>query len=137
MYTAATMEALATLVDIPNRPQPGYCYLAGLLANFGTLVIGHVFPPFYASICREQEANRHLPHTYVDQHVLRRAARVVREFVARKLVGSEPVSDAVRYQYVAGHDGPNAGYVNLLRLTHQVLATRDLSDLPKGRWILG
>lgn len=132
MYTAATMETLATLADVPKRPLPGYCYLAGLLANFGTLVIGHVFPPFYASICREQEANRHLPHTYVDQHVL----GVPRELFASALLESwsvpKAVSDAVRYQYVADHDGPNATYVNLLRLTHQVLATRDLSDLPKG-----
>ena len=132
MYTAATMETLATLVNLPNRPLPGYCYLAGLLANFGTLVIGHVFPPFYASICREQEANRHLPHTFVDQHVL----GVPRELFASTLLDCwsvpKPVCDAVRYQYVVGHDGPNAAYVDLLRLTHQVLATRDLSDLPKG-----
>ncbi len=132
MYTAATMETLAALVDVPNRPQPGFCYLAGLLANFGTLVIGHVFPPFYAAICREQEANRHLPHTYVDQHVL----GVPRELFASALLESwsvpKPVCDAARYQYVAGHEGPNAVYVKLLRLTHQVLASRDLSDLPKG-----
>jgi HD-like signal output (HDOD) protein len=132
MYTAATMETLSTLVDLPNRPLPGYAYLAGLLANFGTLVIGHVFPPFYASICREQEANRHLPHTYVDQHVL----GVPREVFAGTLLESwsvpKAVSDAVRFQYVKDHAGPNAAYVNLLRLTHQILATRDLSDLPKG-----
>ena len=132
MYTAATMETLSSLTDIPNRPSPGYCYLAGLLANFGTLVIGHVFPPFYASICREQEANRHLPHTYVDQHVL----GVPRELFASVLLESwsvpKPVCDAVRFQYVAEHEGPNAAYVNLLQLTHQILSTRDLSDLPKG-----
>ena len=132
MYTAATMETLSRLVDIPNRPLPGYCYLAGLLANFGTLVIGHVFPPFYASICREQEANRHLPHTYVDQHVL----GVPRELFASSLLESwsvpKPVCDAVRFQYVSGHEGPNTAYIDLLRLTHQILATRDLCDLPKG-----
>ena len=132
MYTAATMETLATLIDLPERPMPGYCYLAGLLANFGTLVIGHVFPPFYASICREQEANRHLPHTYVDQHVL----GVPRELFASTLLESwsvpKAVCDAVRFQYVSGHTGTNALYVDLLRLTHQILATRDLSDLPKG-----
>jgi HD-like signal output (HDOD) protein len=132
MYTAATMETLSTLVDVPNRPLPGYAYLAGLLANFGTLVIGHVFPPFYASICREQEANRHLPHTYVDQHVL----GVPRELFASTLLETwsvpKAVSDAVRFQYVQDYVGPNAAYVNLLRLTHQILATRDLSDLPKG-----
>jgi HD-like signal output (HDOD) protein len=132
MYTAATMETLSTLVDVPNRPLPGYAYLAGLLANFGTLVIGHVFPPFYASICREQEANRHLPHTYVDQHVL----GVPRELFASTLLETwsvpKAVSEAVRFQYVQDYVGPNAAYVNLLRLTHQILATRDLSDLPKG-----
>ena len=95
---------------------PGYCYLAGLLENFGTLVIGHVFPPFYVSICREQEANRHLPHTYVDQHVL----GVPRELFASSLLDSwsvpKPVSDAVRYQYVADHQGPNA-----LNLEHSAI----------------
>ncbi|HTO58834.1 MAG TPA: HDOD domain-containing protein [Pseudomonadales bacterium] len=132
MYTAATMETLATLVYAPKRPLPGYCYLAGLLANFGTLVIGHVFPPFYAAICREQEANRHLPHTYVDQHVL----GVPRELFAAALLESwsvpKPVSDAVRFQYVDDHVGPHATYVGLLRLTHQVLANRGLSDAPRG-----
>lgn len=132
MYTAATMEALATLVRGERRVQAGYCYLAGLLANFGTLVIGHVFPPFYAAICREQEANRHLPHTYVDQHVL----GVPRELFASLLLESwsvpKPVSDAVRFQYVDDHAGPHAHYVDMLRLTHQLLAERDLSDLPRG-----
>jgi HD-like signal output (HDOD) protein len=132
MYAAATMEALATLVDAPKRPLPGYCYLAGLLANFGTLVIGHVFPPFYASICREQEANRHLPHTYVDQHVL----GVPRELFAAALLESwsvpKPVTDAVRFQYVDGHSGPHATYVELMQLTHRLLANRDLSDAPRG-----
>ena len=132
MYAAATMEALATLIDAPKRPLPGYCYLAGLLANFGTLVIGHVFPPFYAAICREQEANRHLPHTYVDQHVL----GVPRELFAAALLESwsvpKPVSQAVRFQYVEDHTGPHGSYVDLLRLTHCLLANRDLSDSPRG-----
>ena len=132
MYTAATMETLSTLVRAPHRPLAGYCYLVGLLANFGTLVIGHVFPPFYESICREQEANRHLPHTYVDQHVL----GVPRELFASLLLESwsvpKPVCDAVRFQYVPSHEGPHTTYVDLLRLTHQLLSTRDLSDYPKG-----
>lgn len=55
VYTAATMELLAHQMDPKDRPNPDTCYLVGLLANFGTLIVGHMFPPQYESICRIQE----------------------------------------------------------------------------------
>ena len=47
VYTAATMESSAHQMDPSDRPNPGTCYLVGLLANFGTLIVGHVFPPLF------------------------------------------------------------------------------------------
>ncbi len=133
MYSAATMEALANQLPAPHRKSitPGFAYVAGLLANFGTLVIGHVFPPFYARMCTQQEANRHLAHTFIDHQ----AIGVAREVFAAMLLQAwglpECVVDTVRFQYASRYTGAHAGYVGLLRLTHQMLAPKDLCDHPK------
>jgi len=132
MYCAATAEALAK--TLPRRrpaiAEPGLAYLAGLLANFGTLVIGHVFPPFYARICRLQDANRHVAHTHVDRH----AIGVAREVFAAALLESwrvpTPIVDAVRFQHADYRKGPHYGYVALLQLSHRLLAAHGLSDAP-------
>lgn len=134
MYTAATMEALANQLPAAHRRtiSTGCAYVAGLLANFGTLVIGHVFPPFYARICQQHEANRHLPHTFIDQQ----AIGTPREVFAATLLESwglpEEVVDGVRFQNATRYSGKHPGYVGLLRLTHQLLAPKGLCDHPQS-----
>ena len=130
VLTAATTEALARRMPAEHRPNTGLCYLAGLLANFGTLVLGHVFPPHYEKICRLQEANRHLPHTYVDHYVL----KLPRELLASTLLElwsvPQEAIDAIRYQYVADYQGSNATYVHLLALARQALGSVGMTDYP-------
>ena len=124
VYTAATMEALAHQTT-NEKPNPGTCYLAGLLANFGTLVLGHVFPPQYETICRLQEANPDIHHTYVDQHVL----KLNREIIAASLLElwelPDEVTTAMRFQYVEDYWGEHQTYVNLLTLSQALLAHAD------------
>lgn len=130
VLTAAAMEALARQMPPDQRPASGLCYLTGLLANFGTLVVGHVFPHQYVTICALQEANRHLPHTYVDQFVL----QMPRELLTASLLECwslpEAVTDAVRFQYLEDYAGPNGTYARLLRLTRKLLGSQGLSDQP-------
>lgn len=130
VFTAATMEALSRAIPAGTRPETGLCYLAGLLANFGTLVVGHVFPPQYARICLLQEANRHLPHTVADEAVL----QVPREAIAASLLElwaiPQPVCDAVRYQFVENYRGAHASYVKLLHFCRQALGNLGLTDYP-------
>jgi len=130
VFTAATMEALARAMPAAERPETGLCYLAGLLANFGTLVIGHVFPPQYARICLLQEANRHLHHSVADEAVL----QVPREAIAASLLElwaiPQPVCDAVRYQFVEEYRGAHASYVQLLHFSRQALGNLGLTDYP-------
>lgn len=130
VLTAAAMEALARHMPAARRPASGLCYLTGLLANFGTLVVGHVFPHQYVTICTLQEANRHLPHTYVDQFVL----QMPRELLTASLLECwslpEAVTDAVRFQYLNDYAGPNCTYAHLLRLTRKLLGSQGLTDQP-------
>ncbi|MEQ9450289.1 MAG: HDOD domain-containing protein [Pseudomonadales bacterium] len=133
VYTAATMEALAHQMSGDDTPAPGTCYLIGLLANFGTLVLGHVFPPYYESICRMQEANPLIHHTYIDQHVL----AVNREVIAATLFElwdvPEEVSTSVRFQWVPDYAGDHQTYVKMLTIAKNLLSDQpvDYDPIPQ------
>lgn len=43
-YSAALVQKLGKVVNSAHRPRPGMAYLAGLLHNFGLLLLGHLFP---------------------------------------------------------------------------------------------
>lgn len=130
MLSAATMEALANLTAEPARPSPELAYAAGLFSNFGTLVLGHVFPPLYETVCLLQDANRHLPHTYVDQHCI----GAPREMLASELLEQwnlpVEICTAVRFQQMRDYRGEHADYVRLLALTRRLLAADGITDEP-------
>ncbi|MFB3103988.1 MAG: HDOD domain-containing protein, partial [Pseudomonadales bacterium] len=130
VFCAATMEAFARHIPARQRPIIGLCYLSGLLANFGTLVLGHVFAPYFATICALQEANRHLPHTFIDQQVLQLPREVVASALLELWALPQEVSDAVRFQYATDYEGNNATYVNLLSLVRKTLGAQGLNDCP-------
>jgi HD-like signal output (HDOD) protein len=130
VFTAAAMEALARQMPRAERPASGLCYLTGLLANFGTLVVGHVFPHQYVTICALQEANRHLSHTFVDQYVLQMPREVLTAALLECWSLPEAVTDAVRFQYLEDYQGANATYARLLRLTRKLLGNQGLADQP-------
>lgn len=130
VFTAAAMESLARHMPRASRPASGLCYLTGLLANFGTLVVGHVFPHQYQTICNLQEANRHLPHTYVDQYVLQMPREVLTSALLECWSLPEAVTDAVRFQHVPDYRGANATYARLLGLTRSLLGTQGITDQP-------
>lgn len=47
IYTAAIIEGLTRAMPRAERPEAGLTYLAGLLHNFGYLLLAHVFPPHF------------------------------------------------------------------------------------------
>jgi HD-like signal output (HDOD) protein len=98
VYTATLAERLAKRMPNEIRPKPGLVYLAGLLHNFGYIVLGHLFPPHFSLLSRYIEANPHLPLDTIEKHIL----HVTREQVGAWLMECwslpEEVSKAVRYQ---------------------------------------
>ena len=136
IFSAAAMEALARATVTEQRPDPGTAYLSGLLASFGTLVLGHVFPPQYAEICQQQEANRHLPNSFVDQRVLGLPRHVLASALLESWGIPDEICDTVRFQHhaVAGADyqGTSRTYVDLLRVVQHLMAADGIGDYPPG-----
>ncbi len=121
VFTAAATEAIGRKMQGNDSPAPGSCYLTGLLSNFGTLVLGHVFPPQYRSICQLQEANPHLPTNVLDEHVLKIAREEICATLFEQWGLPGEIISAIRHQNTPDYSGAHATWVNLLQLANQML----------------
>ena len=69
-YSAALAQALAGLLPRALRPKPGIAYLAGLLHNFGFLLLGHLFQPEFYLLNKLVAANPAIAVTELESRVL-------------------------------------------------------------------
>ncbi|GGJ94044.1 aminoacyl-tRNA deacylase and HDOD domain-containing protein [Pseudomonas matsuisoli] len=132
IYTAAVIEGLTRAMPRIKRPESGLTYLAGLLHNFGNLVLGHVFPPHYSLICRHLEVNPHLSHIYIEQHLLGITREQIGSWLMRFWDMPDEVADALRFQHDPDYTGDNAEYANLVCLATRLLHTRGVGGLAEA-----
>jgi HD-like signal output (HDOD) protein/prolyl-tRNA editing enzyme YbaK/EbsC (Cys-tRNA(Pro) deacylase) len=121
IYTAAVIEGLTRAMPRVKRPETGLTYLAGLLHNFGNLVLAHVFPPHYSLICRHLEVNPHLSHIYIEQHLLGITREQIGSWLMRFWDMPDELADALRFQHDPEYAGDSAEYANLVCLATRLL----------------
>ncbi|WP_271409815.1 HDOD domain-containing protein [Pseudomonas sp. Q1-7] len=131
IYTAAVIEGLTRAMPRAQRPETGLTYLAGLLHNFGYLVLAHVFPPHFSLICRHLEVNPHLPHSYIEQHLLGITREQIGSWLMRFWDMPEELSDALRFQHDPDYQGDNAAYPNLVCLAVSLLRNQGIGSGPE------
>ncbi len=61
VHTGALAQALCNAIDYNRRPSPGVAYLAGLLHNFGFLLLGHLFPEQFERLNRAMQEEPERP----------------------------------------------------------------------------
>ncbi|MEX2474780.1 HDOD domain-containing protein [Marinobacter sp.] len=127
IWQAQSAGILASMMPRSERPAFGLAYLAGLLHNFGYLVLAQVFPPHFKLVCRSLEVNPAMDSSVIEHHLL----GVTREQIAAELMQNwgmpDEVTLAIRYQKNPGYQGPYAAYGKLLWLGRQLLATRGVA----------
>ncbi|MDF2182593.1 HDOD domain-containing protein [Neptuniibacter sp. CAU 1671] len=130
VYNACLAEKLCKQMPADIRPQPGMAYLAGLLHNFGYLVLAHLFAPQFSLLIRYIEANPHFQLHQVEQQVL----NVTREQIGSWLLSSwalpEAVCTGIRHQNQPGYTGEHAHMAQLLYLANRMLRQEGLADGP-------
>lgn len=130
VHAATLAEMLARRMPRETRPRTGMVYLAGLLHNFGYLVLAHLFRPQFSVLSRYIEANPHLEPVLIEQQVL----DVTRDQIGGWLLESWnlpiEVSAAIRQQQLDEPQGEAAPYARLLRLTSGLLRREGLADGP-------
>ncbi len=131
IWQAQAAGVLTSLMPRGQRPEYGLAYLAGLLHNFGYLVLGQVFPPHFQLACRNWEVNTHADASVVEHYLL----GVTREQLAAELMANwgmpEEVSVAIRQQKNLNYTGPHESYAQLLWLGRQLLNERGLNLGPR------
>lgn len=128
VYTAALVEGLVTSQPRENRLGFGMAYLAGLLHNFGTLILAEVFPPYYSSICRHIEANPHVPSYMIEQHILGVSREQIAGWLMRLWNMPEEVVAALQHQHHPEHDGEFSGYAKMLFIAQRLLQDKGIGQ---------
>ncbi|WP_336367352.1 aminoacyl-tRNA deacylase and HDOD domain-containing protein [Marinobacter sp. C2H3] len=127
IWQAQSAGILASMMPRGQRPMFGLAYLAGLLHNFGYLLLAQVFPPHFRLVCRSLEVNPHIDSSVIEHHLL----GVTREQMAAQLMDNwsmpSEVVQAIRYQKNAGYEGPESVYARLLWLGRQLLTARGIA----------
>lgn len=130
VYTAATVEELVKLIPAQSRPHMGMACLSGLLHNFGYLILAEVFPPYFSSICRLQEANPHIGHNALEHHLIGIDRDQLSAWLMNLWTMPDEVIMALRHQNNPNYDGDNASYANLLFLATRLLKQHGIGDAP-------
>ena len=131
IYSAAVIEGLTRAMPRAQRPEAGLTYLAGLLHNFGYLVLAHVFPPHFSLICRHLEVNPHLPPSYIEQHLLGITREQIGAWLVRFWGMPEELANALRFQHDPDYDGPYSDYPNLVCLAVSLLRSQGIGSGPQ------
>lgn len=127
IWQAQSAGILASMMPRGQRPLFGLAYLAGLLHNFGHLVLAQVFPPHFKLVCRALEVNPHIDSSVIEHYLL----GITREQIAAQLMENwgmpDEVTLAIRYQKNPSYDGPYKVYSQLLWLGRQLLTERGVA----------
>lgn len=132
IYTAAVIEGLTRAMPRAQRPEAGLTYLAGLLHNFGYMVLAHVFPPHFSLICRHLEVNPHLSHSHIEQHLLGITREQIGAWLMRHWDMPEELASALRFQHDPSYAGDNAAFPNLVCLAVSLLRNRGIGAGPQS-----
>jgi HD-like signal output (HDOD) protein/prolyl-tRNA editing enzyme YbaK/EbsC (Cys-tRNA(Pro) deacylase) len=130
IYTAAIIEGLTRAMPRAERPESGLTYLAGLLHNFGYLLLAHVFPPHFSLICRQIEVNPHLHHSFVEQHLLGITREQIGSWLMRNWDMPEELVIALRFQHDPHYAGEHYKYANLVCLAVRLLRKEGIGSGP-------
>lgn len=130
VYAATAIEALVGAIAPKERPAMGMAYLAGLLHNFGHLILAEVFPPQFSSICRYQEANPFSNHCYIERHLLGVTREQLGGWLLRLWNMPDEVCTALRFQNEADYDGDDFCYANLMFIALRLLRRHGIGDGP-------
>lgn len=127
IWQAQSAGVLASMMPRGQRPYFGLAYLAGLLHNFGHLVLAQVFPPHFKLVCRSLEVNPCLDSSVTEHYLL----GITREQIAAQLMENwgmpDEVTLAIRFQKNPAYDGDCQVYAKLLWLGRQLLTTRGVA----------
>jgi len=130
VYCSTVIESLVKLIPASKRPSQGLACLAGLLHNFGYLVLAHIFPPHFSAICRHVEANPAISHVAIDHHLLGVTREQISAWLLQLWNMPREVCVGIRFQHETDYQGEHCVYAHLILIAMRVLRLHGIGDAP-------
>lgn len=128
IYTGALVEKLVYTMPASKRPIRGLAYLAGLLCNFGHLLLGVVFPPQFYTLNKLIAFNPHIHPSLIEKYLLGVDHEQIGAWLMKAWKMPEEVNAAVLKHHEEDFNGEFSVYSNLVYLANRLLKRHHLGD---------
>jgi len=128
VYSAAMVQALSSALPAEIRPPAGLAYLAGLLHNFGHLLLGHLFKQEFLLLnkCISREPKRAVVD--IEKEVLGVDHTRIGAWLLKAWRMPDEIVVATREHHNEYYQGPHAVYSQLVMLSDLLLKQYDISN---------
>lgn len=125
---SALVETLVNMMPNEKRPIPGLAYLAGLLHNFGHLLLAQIFPPHFELLNRYVLTNPHVAPRLVEHYVLGVGHDQIGAWLLEAWELPPEVIAAVKFHHQEEYQSEYAVYSNLVFLATRLLKRHEIGD---------
>ncbi|MDT8383502.1 MAG: HDOD domain-containing protein [Gammaproteobacteria bacterium] len=127
-YSAALTQALCNVMPRAQRLRPGTAYLAGLLHNFGFLLLGHLFPEEFARLQKAVIDEPQAPVFELEQRLIGTTHMEMAVWLMEAWNMPQEILVVQREHHNPDYVGPHAQYVQLVALADRLLKGLDMGD---------
>jgi HD-like signal output (HDOD) protein/prolyl-tRNA editing enzyme YbaK/EbsC (Cys-tRNA(Pro) deacylase) len=131
-YSAVLTQSLCGLVSKGPKPRAGMAYLAGLLHNFGFLVLGHVYPVEFKLLNEAVAAQPQTPVAELEAEIVGVTHGEIGAWLMESWNMPAEIIAVVSEHHNADYSGHFAEYARLVHLVDHLLKKFDLGDAPSS-----
>lgn len=128
IFSATLCQAICAITPKSVRPKPDLAYLAGLLHNFGFLLMGHILKPEFFLLNKTVEANPDVPATIIEKELLGVSHTQIGTWLMTSWDMPEEVIITMTEHHNECYQGKHDNYVHLVYLVDCLLKARNLGD---------
>lgn len=133
IYSAALVQALSSAVSKDVRPPAGMAYLAGLLHNFGHLLLGHLFKQEFLILNKYIARYPDKPIESIERRVLGTDHGAIGAWLMEAWQLPEEIVIATREHHNEGYQEIHAIYPQLVFLADRLLKAQGIGDANDSR----
>jgi HD-like signal output (HDOD) protein/prolyl-tRNA editing enzyme YbaK/EbsC (Cys-tRNA(Pro) deacylase) len=128
LHAAALTQNLCNAIEFSRRPSPGIAYMAGLLHNFGFLLLGHLFPQQFDRLNKAVAAQPERPILELEREIVGVTHTEMGLWLMDAWSLPKEIIETVRMHHDGAYRGDYAIYPNLVHLANRMLKRFGMGD---------
>lgn len=128
VYCAALTQSLCGAIDFTRRPPAGMGYLAGLLHNFGILLLGHLFPAQFDRLNKAVEENPGRSILELERETIGVSHTELGLWLMDAWDMPKEIIQTVTEHHNPKHEGDFATYANLVHIANALLKRHGIGE---------